>query len=99
MTFAVVCQVKQRSRHFLAYPFATAGTTHEAVRDFCKGLSLAPLGHSFAREDGWWNVWCFATREDAEKFQARWGVYGARGPTEVGCGNAAKLAFNCRRKS
>lgn len=73
VAFPAVCQVQQRSRHFLAYPFVTAGTMHEAVRDFCKDLSLAPRGHSFAREDGWWNVWCFATREDAEKFQARFG--------------------------
>lgn len=51
----------------------TVGKAHEAVRDFCKDLSLAPRRHSFAREDGWWNVWCFATREDAEKFQARFG--------------------------
>lgn len=49
------------------------GKAHETVRAFCKDLSLSPRGHSFAREDGWWNVWCFATKEGAEKFRAQFG--------------------------
>lgn len=49
----------------------TVGRNHGAVRDFCEDLSLAPRGHTFRRDDQWINVWCFALREDAEKFQAR----------------------------
>lgn len=32
----------------------TVGKAHEAVREFCKDLSLAPRGHAFF--DGGWNV-------------------------------------------
>lgn len=56
----------------------TIGKAYDAARTFCEDLSLAPRGHSFFRDDVWWNVWCFEAREDAEKFQARFGGdYGA----------------------
>lgn len=51
----------------------TVGRAHDAVREFCKDLSLAPRGHTFFRDDVWWNVWCFAEEEDAQKFQAKFG--------------------------
>lgn len=40
---------------------------------FCKGLDVSPRGHAFVRDDEWWNVRCFALREDAECFIARFG--------------------------
>ena len=51
----------------------TVGKAHDAVREFCADLSLAPRGHTFFRDDAYWNVWCFAEEEDAEKFRARFG--------------------------
>ncbi len=51
----------------------TIGKTHDVAREFCKDLSLAPRGHTFRRNDEWWNVWCFATELDAEKFRERFG--------------------------
>jgi hypothetical protein len=51
----------------------TVGKAHDAVREFCNDLSLAPRGHTFRHDDEWWNVWCFAEEEDAQKFQAKFG--------------------------
>lgn len=41
--------------------------------EFCQGLSLGPRGHAFVRDGEWWNVKCFALREDAERFIERFG--------------------------
>jgi hypothetical protein len=43
------------------------------VRDFCKGLSLCPRGHTCRRNDERINVWCFAEEADAQKFITRFG--------------------------
>jgi len=51
----------------------TIGKAYDAAREFCENLSLAPMGHSFFVEGVWFNVWCFAEVEDAQKFQARYG--------------------------
>lgn len=51
----------------------TIGKAHDAASEFCKDLSLAPRGHSFFVEGVWFNVWCFAEEEDAQKFQAKFG--------------------------
>lgn len=40
----------------------------DVIRDFCKNLSLCPRGHSVVWEGDWYNVYCFAKREDAEAF-------------------------------
>ena len=40
---------------------------------FCKDLSLCDRGHTFRRDDQWFNVWCFAEEADALKFIARFG--------------------------
>ena len=51
----------------------TLGKANDVAREFCKDLSLAPRGHTFRRDDEWFNVWCFAAKADAEKFIARFG--------------------------
>jgi hypothetical protein len=45
---------------------------YKAIHEFCKDLSLCPRGHSVFREE-WFNVYCFAEVEHAEKFSARFG--------------------------
>lgn len=49
------------------------GKANDVVREFCKELSLCNRGHTFRRDDQWFNVWCFADEEDALKFIARFG--------------------------
>jgi hypothetical protein len=46
---------------------------HATVLEFNRGLSVAPLGHQFFRDDIWHKVFCFSERADAEKFLARFG--------------------------
>ena len=50
----------------------TLGGEYIRARLFC-GLSLAPRGHAFSRDGQWFNVWCFAEREHAEAFAAKFG--------------------------
>ena len=52
-----------------------SGGNYVTIRLFCvdEGLSLCDRGHSFRRDDADMNVFCFAEREDAEKFQRRFG--------------------------
>jgi hypothetical protein len=60
--------------HQVAVPEAvTVGSAYPAVLAFCEDLSLAPRGHAFYRDGESWQVWCFASKTDAEKFQARFG--------------------------
>ena len=49
------------------------GDRYYTVHFFCNDLSLCPRGHGFYREGKYYNVWCFAEREHAERFQARFG--------------------------
>lgn len=51
----------------------TVGPAYVMVRMFAEKLSLAPRGHSFVRDGEYWSTWCFAKREDAEAFQAKFG--------------------------
>jgi hypothetical protein len=51
----------------------TVGPAYVSVRLFAEKLSLSPRGHCFVRDGEYWNVWCFAVREDAEAFRARFG--------------------------
>lgn len=46
--------------------------------EFCKDLSLCPRGHAVFPEDEWWNVYCFAEAQHADKFIAQFG--GAKPP-------------------
>jgi len=60
--------------HQVAVPAKTSqGEGYNVVHDFCKELSLCSRGHSFKRDREWWNVFCFAEREHAEKFKERFG--------------------------
>jgi hypothetical protein len=52
----------------LGHNYATIHLYREAER-----LSLCHRGHSFRRNDTDMNVFCFAERAHAEKFQARFG--------------------------
>lgn len=45
----------------------------DAIREFCADLSLCPRGHRVIWEDEWYNVYCFAKREDAEAFMMHLG--------------------------
>ena len=46
---------------------------YKEAHDFCADLSFCPRGHSIVKDDKWHRVFCFAKKEDAEKFQARFG--------------------------
>jgi hypothetical protein len=43
------------------------------MNDFCADLSLCSRGHSLVKNDEWHQVFCFAAKEHAEKFMARFG--------------------------
>src|SRR5215831_18189758 len=45
---------------------------YKTIREVCKDLSLCRRGHSVFRDE-WFNVYCFAEREHAEKFMGRFG--------------------------
>jgi len=61
--------------HQVAVPESTnVGPGYKVHHDFCKDLSLCSRGHSFKDEQlQWWVVFCFAEREHAETFMARFG--------------------------
>jgi hypothetical protein len=49
------------------------GNNTVSIREFCRDLSLCPRGHSVMWNDEWYQVFCFAQREHAEQFMARFG--------------------------
>ncbi|MDO9381698.1 MAG: hypothetical protein Q7T86_02445 [Hyphomicrobiaceae bacterium] len=49
------------------------GDNYLTHRFFCRDLSLCDRGHAFVRDGEYWNVFCFAEREHAERFQQRFG--------------------------
>ena len=49
------------------------GANYVTIRLFCEGLSLCDRSHSFYRDGTDMNVFCFAKREDAERFRERFG--------------------------
>ena len=49
----------------------SSGSNWIKIREFCKGLSLCPRGHSFYRDRIDFNVYCFAERDHAELFCVR----------------------------
>ena len=60
--------------HQVALPAdKSLGQNYWIVRDFCRDLSLCDRGHSVFHEGQWWNVYCFAQPEHAEKFMQRFG--------------------------
>lgn len=62
--------------HQVALPERLSCREHwKPQHDFCEenGFDMSPRGHAFTRAGEWWNVKCFARREDAERFMARFG--------------------------
>jgi hypothetical protein len=62
--------------HQVALPdYAVMGHRYRTVHYFiaAEKLSLCPRGHAFQRDRQWYNVFCFAEREHAERFLARFG--------------------------
>jgi hypothetical protein len=61
--------------HQVAVPAKISlGENYNVVHSFCEGLSLCSRGHSVVGPDNeWWNVFCFAEKEHAEKFKQRFG--------------------------
>jgi hypothetical protein len=49
------------------------GENFYTMLHFCLPLSVAPRSHSFARDNKWWCVYCFAVEADAEKFRQQFG--------------------------
>lgn len=45
---------------------------YQEIHEFCKDLSLCSRGHAVFDKE-WFNVYCFARPEDAEKFLTRFG--------------------------
>jgi hypothetical protein len=44
---------------------------YKEIHEFCKDLSLCNRGHAVAYGSEWFNVYCFAKPEDAQKFKER----------------------------
>jgi hypothetical protein len=62
--------------HQIALPaYRCLGHNYVTIHLYCDAerLSLCRRGHSFRRNDIDMNVFCFAQREHAERFQARFG--------------------------
>jgi hypothetical protein len=60
--------------HQVALPASVSeGSGYKVVHDFCKDLSLCPRGHCVHHDGQRYNVFCFATAADAEKFMQRFG--------------------------
>lgn len=60
--------------HQVALPERLTCRAHwQPQHDFCEELDVAPRGHCFVRDGEWWNVKCFARKEDANSFIARFG--------------------------
>jgi hypothetical protein len=50
-----------------------AGENYDIKREFCRGLTLAPRGHSVRRDQTDYIAFCFADRAHAELFRDRFG--------------------------
>lgn len=59
-------QVALEARHSM-------GDRYYTLHFFCNDLSLCPRGHYFRRDNKDFNVYCFAEREHAERFQSKFG--------------------------
>lgn len=49
------------------------GERYYTIHFFCRDLSLCPRGHGFYRDGKDYNVYCFAERDHAEQFMAKFG--------------------------
>jgi hypothetical protein len=65
--------IDRRWPHQVALPAsASQGTARsQELHAFADQLSVCSRGHSFVRNDEWYNVYCFSERADAEKFLHR----------------------------
>ena len=60
--------------HQVALPqSACKGGGYKTIHAFCETLSLCPRGHAVFHEGQWFNVYCFAKPEDAERFHQHFG--------------------------
>ena len=59
--------------HQVAIPSSQMSAEFNEIMIFCDGLSLCQRGHSFRREGQFYVVKCFAEKEDADRFVARFG--------------------------
>ena len=50
-----------------------ARQNYPVIHQFCQGLSLCDLGHTFYRDRTWFRAFCFAEREHADRFMVRFG--------------------------
>jgi hypothetical protein len=57
--------------HQVALPSSQMVAEFNTIMALCEGLSLCPRGHWFRRDGRDYVVKCFAVREDADKFAAR----------------------------
>jgi hypothetical protein len=59
--------------HQVALPSSQVVADFKTIMAFAAQLSICPRGHWFRRDGRDYVVKCFATREDADKFAARFG--------------------------
>jgi hypothetical protein len=60
--------------HQVAIPAsAAANGGYKAMQEFCATLSLCPRGHAVFHEGEWFDIYCFADPDDANKFMQRFG--------------------------
>lgn len=67
-------QLDRRWPHQVSPPAdRCTGQNYVAIQDFCRGLTLAPRGHTYSLGGVYWSVFCFALVEHAEAFVAEFG--------------------------
>ena len=60
--------------HHVALPAeASGGGDFIMVQLFCEGQRVCPRGYSFQREGRYYNVFCFKSADDADRFRVRFG--------------------------
>jgi hypothetical protein len=66
-------QIDRGWPHQVALPSSQVVREFGAIEAFCRDLSRAPRGHSVVHENQWFNVYCFADPDHAQRFMARFG--------------------------
>lgn len=59
--------------HQVALPNKQVSAQNTAIRAFCAGLSLCDRGHTFVSDSEYLNVFCFADRDHAQRFEKEFG--------------------------
>jgi hypothetical protein len=57
----------------VALPNKQVAAQSAAIRAFCAGLSLCIRGHTFVRDTQYVDVFCFADRDHAQRFEKEFG--------------------------